>query len=145
MKRILLVVVAAATVAAASAAPTVASTQPIRLSFDKSLVAPDATEWQGTVGGDISGNLITRLTGRRIVGPIWHVRFDFEIEAGGRTFTIDLSGILNTKTGAVVMNGTVVQGYLEGAQVHEQAQLVDPDPATFRFQGSIQVMPATAG
>jgi hypothetical protein len=145
MKRILLVVVAAATVAAASAAPTVASTQPIRLSFDKSLVAPGATEWQGTVGGDISGNLTTRLTDLRITGPIWHVRFDFVIDAGGRSFTIDLSGILNRETGAVVMNGTVVQGYLEGAQVHEQAQLVDPDPATLRFQGSIQVMPATAG
>lgn len=141
MKRILLVVVAAAAVAAASAAPTVASTQPIRLSFDKSLVSPGV--WQGTVGGDISGNLTTQLTDVRITGPIWHVRFDFVIDAGGRSFTIDLSGILNMKTGAVVMNGTVVQGYLEGAQVHEQAQLVDL--ATLRFQGSIQVMPATAG
>jgi hypothetical protein len=40
------------------------------------------------------------------------------------------------------MDGTVVKGYLEGAQVHEEGQLVDP--AILRFQGSIQIMPATA-
>jgi hypothetical protein len=41
------------------------------------------------------------------------------------------------------MNGTVTSdGYLAGAQVHEQGELVDPD--TLEFQGVIQVMPATA-
>jgi hypothetical protein len=41
------------------------------------------------------------------------------------------------------MNGTVVEGFLEGAQVHEEGQLVDP--AALRFQGSIRLMPGTAG
>jgi hypothetical protein len=45
-------------------------------------------------------------------------------------------------TGAVIMNGTVVDGFLQGAQVHEEGQLVDA--ATLRFEGTIQVMPATA-
>ena len=141
MKRILLLLVAVASLAASAAAPAAASNEPVRLSFDKSLVGPGV--WEGTVGGDISGSITTRLTEVRIAGPIWHVRFEFAIHAGARSFTTELAGILNTDTGAVVMNGTVVDGYLEGAQVHEQAQLVDP--SSLRFQGSIRLMPATAG
>ena len=40
------------------------------------------------------------------------------------------------------MNGTVVEGYLLGAQVHEEGQLIDAD--TLRFQGTIQVTAAEA-
>jgi hypothetical protein len=40
------------------------------------------------------------------------------------------------------MDGTVVDGWLVGAQVHEQGQLIDP--ATGRFQGRILIFPATA-
>ena len=40
------------------------------------------------------------------------------------------------------MDGTVVDGFLQGAQVHEEGQLVDA--ATLAFEGSIQVMPSTA-
>ena len=39
------------------------------------------------------------------------------------------------------MNSTVVDGFLQGAQVHEEGQLVDA--ATLRFEGTIQIMPAT--
>jgi hypothetical protein len=41
------------------------------------------------------------------------------------------------------MNGTVVDGFREGAQVHEEGRLVEP--ATLRFQGSIRLMHATIG
>jgi hypothetical protein len=40
------------------------------------------------------------------------------------------------------MNGTVVDGFLQGAQVHEEGQLVNP--GTLAFEGTIQVMPSTA-
>jgi hypothetical protein len=116
------------------------SARPVELSFDKTAVAQGV--WQGTVDGDISGTLTTMLTELRITGPIWHVRFEWDISAGDRSFVADLSGTLNNETGAVVMNGTVVEGFLLGAQVHEEGQLVDA--ATLRFVGSIRVMPATA-
>ena len=116
------------------------STTAVELSFDKTAFADGV--WQGTVDGDITGTLETRLTERRISGPIWHVRFDWTITAGDQSFVADLRGTLNNNTGAVVMNGTVVEGYLLGARVHEEGQLVDA--ATLQFQGSIQVMPATA-
>jgi hypothetical protein len=141
MKRILLLLLAVGSLAAASAAPVAASSEPLRLSFDKSSIAPGV--WQGTVEGDISGSLTTVLTNLNITGPVWQVRFDWIISAGDKSFIADLSGILNTETGAVVMDGTVVEGYLAGAQVHEEGQLVDPD--TLRFQGSIRLMPASAG
>lgn len=145
MKKILLLAVVtaaiAAGVAAVSSAPAAASNQPFRLTFDKSAIAEGV--WQGTVGGDVSGSITTYLEGLRVTGSIWHVDFEFDITAGDSSFVTELSGILNTDTGAVVMDGTVVSGYLQGARVHEAAQLVDPD--TFRFQGTIEVMPATTG
>jgi hypothetical protein len=66
------------------------------------------------------------------------VTFDWIIDAGERSFVADLRGTLNTNTGRVVMNGTVVEGWLLGARVHEQGQLVDPE--TLRFVGQIRVM-----
>ena len=70
------------------------------------------------------------------------VTFDWIITAGAESFTAHLSGVLNTQTGAVVMNGTVVDGFLRGAQVHEVGQLVNP--AALGFEGTISVMPSTA-
>lgn len=125
-------------------APHVAAAQapaaPVRLTFDKSAVA--AGVWEGTVGGDVDGDLTTILTALQVSGPIWLVEFDWIVDAGAQSFTAHLSGILNTETGSVVMNGEVVEGWLLGAQVHEEGQLVDAD--TLRFQGTIQVMPETA-
>ena len=40
------------------------------------------------------------------------------------------------------MNGSVTSGYLAGARVCEQGELVDE--ATLEFQGFIQLMPGTA-
>jgi hypothetical protein len=135
--------VALATVCAlgATAARAAASNEPLRLSFDKSAVAPGV--WEGTVSGDVTGELTTSLLSLRVTGPVWQVEFDFIVEAGCSSFTTRLSGILNTETGAVVMDGRVSEGYLLGARVHEEGQLVDP--ATLRFVGTIQLMPATAG
>jgi hypothetical protein len=129
------VVALGASVPAASA-----SSEPLRLSFDKSAVA--AGVWEGTVSGDISGDLTTKLLSLRVTGSIRHVSFDFTVAAGSSSFTTRLSGILSTETGAVVMDGTVVRGYLLAARVHEEGQLVDP--ARLRFVGTIRLMPATA-
>jgi hypothetical protein len=142
MKHLVLLLVVATTALAAGAATATASSEPVRIGFDKSISDPTAFVWTGTVSGDVSGTLTTRLTGLEVSGPIWRVRFDWIIAADAQSFVADLSGILNTDTGQVVMNGTVVEGWLSGAQVHEEGQLVDP--ATLRFVGEIQLMPASA-
>ena len=113
---------------------------PVLLNFDKSLVGEGV--WEGSVSGDVTGNLRTELTSLRVAGPIWHVQFNWIIDAGPHSFTAHLKGTLNTLTGRVVMNGTIVDGWLLGAQVHEEGLLIDP--ATLGFQGTIRVTPATA-
>jgi hypothetical protein len=120
-----------------------ASSPPLHLAFDKTLASTDPLTWTGTVTGDIEGDLTTVLLAIEEAGPVGLVEFDWIVDAGPLSFTARLTGILNNETGGVEMDGTVVKGYLAGAQVHEKGQLVDP--ATLRFQGSIQIMPATAG
>jgi hypothetical protein len=120
------------------------ASSPVNLTFEKEAVAPGA--WEGTVSGDINGDLksfLTACTGPNpCSGRIWHVEFDWVIDAGAESFTAHLSGVLNNVTGSVVMNGRVVDGFLEGAQVHEAGQLVNAE--TLGFEGTIRIMPATA-
>lgn len=141
VRRLFVVVFAVALIGGATQVATAASSDPVELSFDKTAVAPGV--WQGTVSGDIEGALTTQLLDLQVSGPVWRVVFDWIVEAGPSSFTARLDGVLNTRTGAVVMNGEVIDGFLLGARVHEEGQLVDP--TTFRFVGYIQLMPATQG
>jgi hypothetical protein len=122
-----------------------ATASPVRLNFSKSLTTQTPTWiWDGSVTGDVTAQLQTRLVSLRVSGAIWHVEFDWIVSSSNpaQSFTARLNGAVNTKTGKVVMNGVVVEGYLEGAQVHEEGQLTDP--ATWRFEGNIRVMPGSA-
>jgi hypothetical protein len=123
----------------ASAAAATAANDPVRLSFDKTASSPGF--WSGTVSGDVTGNLATELLSVTETGVIWHVTFDWVVD-GDAAFTARLSGTLNTSTGHVVMDGRVIDGDYLGARVHEEGHLIDP--TTLRFQGLIQIMPATA-
>lgn len=142
--RIFLIIAVAAF--AFAALPESASAQPagnmspVRLGFDKQ--GGVGGTWHGMVSGDVSGDLTTQLTSAHQTGQILHVTFDWIIDAGAQSFTAELEGTLNLNTGAVVMNGTVVEGWLVGARVHEEGQLIDP--ATGHFQGRILIFPATA-
>lgn len=113
---------------------------PIRLQFDKQGGANGT--WNGTVNGDVEGALTTQLLSLEPAGPILKVSFAWIVDAGNQSFTAVLDGTLNTLTGQVEMDGTIVEGWLAGAQVHEEGQMVDP--ATGRFQGTIMIFPATA-
>lgn len=117
--------------------------QPVRLQFEKCIVDPGNGIWEGHVTGDIDGDLRTELRELRVTGNVWQVRFDWIITAGEQSFVADLSGILNLATGRVVMNGSVADGFLAGARVHEEGQLVDPENSC--FAGEIRIMPGTAG
>jgi hypothetical protein len=111
----------------------------VYLTFDKSAIAEDT--WEGTVGGDIVGNLTTQLTDVERVGPVWFVEFDWIVDAGDQSFSAHLSGTLNTLTGTVVMDGEVVEGYLVGTRVYEQGE--QAVAADGRFQGTILLLPGT--
>jgi len=121
-------------------ASTSGDMSPIRLQFDKHGGASGI--WNGTVSGDVEGSLTTQLLSATQAGPILNVTFAWMVSAGEQSFTAVLKGTLNTLTGQVEMDGTIVEGWLVGAQVHEEGQLVDP--AIGRFQGKIVIFPATA-
>lgn len=115
---------------------------PLYLSFEKA--DPDGNYiWNGAVSGDVSGDLETRLLSARQTERILHVEFDWIVDAGPQSFTARLKGILDLQTGSVTMNGTIIEGYLAGAQVHEEGQMVDA--ANSGFVGTIRITPATAG
>jgi hypothetical protein len=139
----LVMLIAILTTTALGAASASASNAPVRVTFDKHLVNAATFTFAGTTGGDAPGTLTSQLVSiEGITGPVYHVTFDWFVSAGENSFVARTAGIWNTKRGLVTMNGSVTSGYLAGAQVHEQGQLVDP--ATLRFQGVIQVMPSTA-
>jgi hypothetical protein len=144
LTRIFLVAVVATCLAAAmpqaTSAKATAPQSPVRLQFDKQGGADGI--WHGTVTGDVNGALTTQLLSLETAGPILKVSFAWIVDAEDQSFTAVLHGILNTRTGQVQMNGTIVEGWLAGAQVHEAGQLIDP--ATGRFQGTITIFPATA-
>ena len=124
-----------AAVQPAAAAPDAA---PLIWSFDKCAVADGA--WQGTAQGPTGSPelLETRLTGLRQSDSVLHVDFDWQV---GEAYLAQLTGTLNLKTGAVVMNGQVAEGQYAGSRVHEEGQLYDAENSC--FAGTIQVLPAT--
>jgi hypothetical protein len=143
MRKLTLIVLCAGALVAAAVPAASASNAPVRLTFDKHVVDPVGFVFEGTTGGDIAGTLTSDLVSlNAVTGPNLHITFDWHVTAGSKSFTARTDGIWNTKTGSVVMNGTVIDGYLLGAQVHEDGQLVNP--ATLEFVGSIRIMPATA-
>ena len=122
------------------AVSALANNAPVSINFAKA--DPDGNlVWNGTVSGDVNGALETVLLEARQSGPILHVVFDW-IVTGDCSFTARLKGTLHTQTGKVIMNGKVIEGCLQGAQVHEQGQLIDP--ANAGFEGTIRIAPASA-
>jgi hypothetical protein len=142
MKKLVLVIAMLLAATAVGSTSASAANAPVRVTFDKHLVDAATLTFEGVTGGDVSGMLTSRLVSiEDVTGPVYHVTFDWFVSAGTRSFVARTSGIWNTGTGLVNMNGSVTSGYLAGASVHEQGHLVDP--ATLRFQGVIDVMPGT--
>jgi len=111
------------------------SSSDINLTFQKA--SSGEGEWMGTVAGDVQGNLQTKLLNADTSQPIWDVEFDWIIDAGEQSFTARLTGTLNTETGSVEMDGTVVEGWMLGAKVHEEGLLIDAETST--FEGTISI------
>jgi hypothetical protein len=111
-----------------------AESAPLTWTFDK--CATSGSTWDGTATGpEGTVDLRTALTDLRESTYIWHVTLDWEV---GDLYLARLSGTLNLKTGAVVMNGTVAEGDYAGRQVHEEGQLYDA--ANGCFAGTITVL-----
>ena len=105
--------------------------------FDKSDPEGDLV-WDGTTSGPAHGTVRSYPTSMTpFVPDLYLVTFEWEISAGPHSFTAHTVGTLNVESGAVVLNGQVTDGWLEGASVHEEGQLVDGTLS--RYQGVIEL------
>lgn len=137
MNRLMSIVVALVTILLVGT-PVAAAQRPIVLGFEKQWAAPDY--YVGTVEG--GGTIEMWLFDKSVIGNTQHFGATVEVASPGGSFTAAVSGQINFSTARVVLNGTVTSGWLAGAQVREESQLVDPD--TGRFIGTIQIMPASS-
>jgi hypothetical protein len=127
-------------VAAAAVAntPASASSEPIRISFEKHWVEPG--HYVGTTSD--GGSIEMWVSNSTVTGNMQHFDVTISATVADESFTAALEGTLNFSTAKTLLNGTVTEGWLEGAQIHEQGQLVEVDPLT--FTGTLQLMPASA-
>ena len=101
--------------------------------------------WEGRVEGDVQGRVTIAL--RQVESPfeasnpVWHVRSRWKVEAAsrGRSFKADLEGMVDWKTGASQLSGTITTGWMKGAWVQEESRFVDGEP-----KGVLRIIPSLA-
>jgi hypothetical protein len=143
MKRLVLVLLAVGALAASAAAAT-ASNAAIELAFEKQGSVLDS-HYIGTATGGVAVDM--QLSDKYYTGNVQHFTATLRLEwPDERVLTALLDGRFNNSTGKTVLNGEVASGWLRGAQVHEEGQLVGFDPSTMiaRFVGTVQLMPGSA-
>jgi hypothetical protein len=137
---LLLLVSLLATLAVAT--PASASSAAIVVPFEKHWVEPG--HYVGTAGD--GGTIEMWVYDVTFVGNIQQFSVTLQLSLDGQSLTAILDGHFNFSTARVVMNGMVVDGWLEGAQVHEEGQYAGDDPNTGGpiFAGTVQLMPSSA-
>jgi hypothetical protein len=137
-----LVAVLAATAAwSLTAAPVAtASSAPVRIPFDKHYDAA-LGYYVGTACD--GGTIAVRVLDAHSAGQVQHLTAQFDVTIGMRSFTAILDGDFNSVTRRTLLNGTITSGWLQGAQVHEEGQLVNAD--TGHFVGELRLLPESAG
>jgi hypothetical protein len=125
-----------------------ANEAPIRLTFEKSLVGPGPAPYLfhfiGTFGGDFSGQLYVGQLVREFVDEqheIIHTVADyfFTADDGMHSFSARVEGHANLHTGDAVLNGVITTGWLQGAQVQDQFDILGGG----HFAGTFRIMPAS--
>ena len=129
---------------AVAVGPATASNGATVIAFEKHWVGGPPSHYVGTTGD--GGTIEMWVYDPSFVGNVQRFTAELRLSIGGRSLTAMLDGQFNFSTGTVVLNGVVVDGWLVGAQVHEQSQYAGDDPNTGGpiFAGTVQLMPASA-
>jgi len=112
----------------------------------------------GITGGDVGGAFTGAVLSRDPFdnGTIVQLEARYEVTADdpAHSFVAQIEGTQNNQTQQAVLNGTVISGWLAGAQVHVVYDIIAPSagiscvpkaPVNTRcFQGTIRVMPGSA-
>lgn len=139
MRKLFVVLALAAVGASSITGSALASNAATVIPFEKQWVGPG--HYVGTAGDD--GTIEMFIDDSSFTGDVQHFTATVLLSFPDRSLTAILKGRFNFDTGRAVLNGSVVEGWLEGAQVHEESQLVDFNPLT--FVGTVQLMPGSAG
>jgi hypothetical protein len=133
--------------AAGAAAPTAAQpNDPLRYTFTKTCTLGAISVCTGAATGDVSGSLVAvEQPGTSWSDGIGHITFVESV--GGETMLV--SGIFNTHTGLIVMNGRVTEGPNAGAQTHHSARVIgfesSPGGPLVVISGTGFIAPGSAG
>ena len=138
MKKLWLALALAALTAGLIPAPASASNTAIVIPFEK--------HWVGEghyVGTTDDGSTIEMfIYNESFTGDVQHFTATVLLDLPEGSLRAILKGRFDGNTLEAVLNGRVVEGWLEGARVHEESQLVGFDPLT--FVGMVQLMPGSA-
>ncbi|HYZ19071.1 MAG TPA: hypothetical protein VE615_05970 [Gaiellaceae bacterium] len=132
-----LLVTLVAVAAAFWTAPASASNEPIFISFEKHWVGPG--HYVGTTGD--GGSIEMWVSNSTVTGNMQHFDVTISAAVASGSFTAVLDGTFNFSTARTLLNGNVTEGWLAGARMHEEGQLVSLDPLT--FTGTLRLMPAS--
>jgi hypothetical protein len=112
----------------------------------------------GISGGDVPGTFAGTVLSRDAFenGTIVQLEARYEVIGANpaQSFKAHIEGKQNNETRQAVLNGTVIDGWLVGAQVHVTYDVIDPAPGTSCvpeapvnrrcFQGTIRILPGSA-
>jgi sugar lactone lactonase YvrE len=116
--------------------------KPISIAFQKSPV--DTDTWLGSVDTDLDGaysdgSLLYEQISTRFPGKTVQFTGSYTVETAFYSFTALMDIKLNLNNGSIRGNGTVIEGWLDGTQVHLEADLVPSGAA-----GVMRLMPGSA-
>ena len=129
---------------------------PVEVTFTKWITAYPAMA--GVTSGDVPGTFAGAVLSRDPFdnGTIVQLEALYGVIADNpeHSFKAQIAGTLNNRTRKAVLNGTVVEGWLAGAQVQATFDVIVPatgtscvlgaPPNSTCFQGTIRVMPGSA-
>jgi hypothetical protein len=105
----------------------------------------------GVTGGDVPGTFAGTVLSRDIFdnGTIVQLEAQYEVTAAdpAHSFVAHIEGKQNNETQEAVFNGTIIEGWMLGAQVHVTYDRIAPCPAFGKavcFTGVIRIIPGSA-
>ena len=137
-------------VAGAAAAQTQANdgAANVEVTFTKWAASPG---FGGVTGGDVPGTFAGAVLSRDPFdnGTIVQLEARYEVigQDAAHSFVAHIEGKQNNETQEAVFNGTIIEGWLLGAQVHVTYDRIAPCPAFGKavcFTGVIRIMPGSA-
>ena len=143
-------------VAGVSAQTQASRGAPVEVTFTKWVTVFPA--FVGVAGGDVPGTFAATVLSREPFDNVTIVQLEAEYRVTAadpaHSFIVRIEGTQNNPTQQAVLNGTVISGWLVGAQVHVTFDIVVPAPGTRCvpaapvnsrcFQGTIRILPGSA-